>query len=116
MKKVIGYRLFIMMLLALIGSSCAQASSPTPAPAPGVAVDQVTIKDFAFNPEKIIIKVGDTVTWTHQDSTPHTTTGGIWDSGTLQQGQTYSRAFDKAGNFNYQCNIHPYMKGKVIVE
>ena len=116
MKKIIGYWLFIMMLLALIGSSCAQASIPTPAPAPGVAVDQVTIKDFAFNPEKIIIKVGDTVTWTHQDSAPHTTTGGIWDSGTLQQGQTYSRAFDKAGNWNYQCNIHPYMKGKVTVE
>lgn len=92
------------------------APAPTPAPAPGGGtIHHVTIKNFAFTPQEITIKVGDTVTWTHQDSVPHTTTGNIWDSGHLGQGKTYSKTFDKAGTYDYICTIHPSMKGKVIV-
>jgi amicyanin len=94
-------------------SGCYQTSAPTPTPGGG---NQVTIKDFAFNPQEITIKVGDTVTWTQQDSTQHTTTGDIWNSGNLKQEQTYSKTFDKAGAYDYICTIHPNMKGKVIVE
>ncbi len=65
----------------------------------------------------ITIKVGDTVTWTEQDAAHHTVTaGGIWNSGDLGQGKTYSKTFDEAGTYSYICNYHPNMQGRVIVE
>jgi len=79
----------------------------------------VEIKDFAFNPSEITIKAGETVTWTNGDSAPHTITS---DSGTelasdpINNGQSYSHTFDKAGEYDYHCSIHTMMKGKVIVQ
>ena len=137
MKKVAGYFLFMMLVVSLLVSGCYQAPASTPAPpqetptptsapAPppaqeiptpgGATVHQVAIKDFAFSPREITIKVGDTVTWTQQDSLHHTTSGALWDSRDLAQEQIYSKTFDKTGNYDYRCNYHPSMKGKVIVE
>ena len=126
MKKITGCWLLIVLVLSLMVSGCYQAPTPQPAPAPapapqpapapGSTVHQVTIKNFAFSPKEITIKVGDTITWTQEDTVHHTTTGGIWDSVDLGQGQTYSKTFDKAGTYDYICTIHPSMKGKVIVE
>ena len=78
----------------------------------------VTIKDFAFSPAKINVKVGTKVTWTNQDSTPHTVTadsGSGPDSGTMNQGQTYSFTYDTVGSFPYHCNFHSNMTGTVEV-
>lgn len=81
-----------------------------------VAVD---IAGFAFNPATIEIKVGDTVTWTNSDSAPHTATqrpsGSGFQSGTLQQGNSYSYTFDTAGAYDYYCEFHAGMSGQVIV-
>ena len=87
-----------------------------PPPAPSGTAHQVTIENFAFSSKEITIKVGDTVTWTQQDAVIHTTTGDIWDSGDLNQGQTYSKTFDRAGTYDYHCNYHSTMQGKIIVE
>ena len=77
----------------------------------------VVMKNFAFDPKTVTIKVGQTVTWTNQDSATHTVTGdGGIDSGDLPKGQSYSKTFDTAGTFNYHCSIHPSMTGQVIVE
>lgn len=83
------------------------------------AAAEVTIKDFAFSPESVTIKVGESVTWTNEDSAPHTATGkdrDVLQSGTLNQGQTFTQKFDTAGTYDYFCEFHPNMKGVVIVE
>jgi len=82
----------------------------------GVGVTDVTIGDFAFSPAAIEVKVGDTVTWTNNDSLPHTVTGdGGLASSELATGQTYSKTFDTAGEYAYACTIHPAMTGTVVV-
>jgi plastocyanin len=91
-----------------------------PAQKPAVhaaASSSVTIKDFAFSPSTTTVSVGDTVSWTNQDSTPHTATGdgGSFDTGTLKKGQSGSHTFQSAGSFSYICSIHPNMKGTVVV-
>jgi plastocyanin len=88
------------------------ASSST---AGGNAVD---IADFAFEPAELTVSVGDTVTWTNQDSTDHTVTGteGSESSDELDQGDTFELTFDEAGEFTYACSIHPSMEGTVVVE
>lgn len=79
---------------------------------------EVKIKNFAFTPAEMKIKVGETVTWTNEDSAPHTATAsdGSFDSKNLSQGQSFSFTFDKAGTYDYICSVHPSMKAKVIVE
>lgn len=94
------------------------AITPTPAmtQAQTPATASVEIKSFAFNPATLTISKGTIVTWTHQDTAPHTVTenGNVFDSGRLTQGQTFSHTFNVAGTFEYHCSIHPSMKGKVI--
>jgi amicyanin len=77
----------------------------------------VEIKNFAFEPKTVTIKLGQTVTWTNQDSVVHTVTGdGGIDSDDLSKGKSYSKTFDTEGAFDYHCSPHPQMTGKVIVE
>jgi len=75
-----------------------------------------SIVSFAFNPNQIVINVGDTVTWTNNDPVDHTTTSaGNWNSGSLTFGASFSEVFDSPGTFNYFCSIHPSMTATVVV-
>jgi amicyanin len=94
--------------------------SPTDAPTgPAVATQSVKIKEFAFGPASITVKVGATVTWTNGDQDPHTVTSQAKDgplkSATLNNGDTYQYTFTKAGTYDYLCTIHPFMTGTVVV-
>jgi plastocyanin len=80
----------------------------------GKIVD-VTIQNFAFKPESVKIFGGDTVKWTNMDSADHTVSGTIFTSGIISTGQSYEYMFTEPGVYNYECSIHPYMKGTVIV-
>jgi plastocyanin len=80
--------------------------------------EPVEIVDFAFGPAELTVPVGTTVTWTNQDSAPHTATGddGSFDSGRLDQGQSFSFTFEAAGSFPYHCDFHPNMVATITVE
>ncbi len=75
----------------------------------------VSIKDFAFNPNEATISAGDTVKWTNLDSSTHTVKGPGFESDTLREGDSYTFIFSKSGIYNYECSIHPSMKGTVTV-
>jgi plastocyanin len=95
------------------GTPKATQAAATPE-AKGVSVE---IKDFAFEPKTVTIRLGQTVTWTNQDSAAHTVVGdGGIDSGDLSKGKSYSKTFDTEGTLDYHCSIHPQMKGQVIVQ
>lgn len=78
----------------------------------------VTIIDFTFEPPELTAGVGDTVTWTNEDSVAHTVTSegdGPLASGDLESGATYEATFDEPGTYDYLCTIHPTMRGTVEV-
>ena len=84
-----------------------------------VATDKVTIQNFAFSPASITVKKGTTVTWTNQDNTTHTVTGDNltgFASPNLDNGNSYSFAFNQTGTFTYHCNFHSEMQGTVTVQ
>jgi plastocyanin len=87
-------------------------------PAARGATHTVDIAGFAFSPSTLTIAVGDTVTWTNSHSEAHTATasGGAFDSGTLNPGQSFSFTFTAAGSFPYVCNFHPEMTGTITVQ
>jgi plastocyanin len=77
-----------------------------------------------FIPAEVTVSVGDTVTWSNDDSAAHTVTSGTptdgpdgtFDSSLFMAGTTFSYTFDTAGEYNYFCMVHPWMTGKVNVE
>ena len=82
--------------------------------------------DNAITPTNI--KVGDTVNWTNNGSTEHTTTnannldagifeGVLWDSNELGVGESFSFTFNDAGEFPYFCKVHGEgdMEGTIFV-
>ena len=93
------------------------SSQQTPASTSVANVTQVTIQNFAYSPSNIQVSVGTTVTWTNQDSAPHTVTfkNGMKDSGWLRQGQSFSYTFTTPGTFDYYCTVHPTMVARVTV-
>lgn len=80
--------------------------------------NMVTIQNFAFNPATTTVKAGTKVTWTNEDSTTHhvVSDNGVFDSGALNNGQSYSFTFNKTGSYPYHCSIHPSMTGNIVVQ
>jgi plastocyanin len=78
----------------------------------------VVIANLAFDPSAIIVPTGTTVAWTNDDSVPHTVTStdGVFDSGILDPGGSFSFTFNEPGSFDYVCQLHPQMQGSVIAE
>lgn len=136
MRYVIG--LIVIALVAgaafiLVGRDDNQDGSTNPPPATNQTTDNrstggdntqpvetssVTISNLTFNPSDISVKKGTKVTWTNNDSVAHTVefdSTNVQDSGTLNNGDTYSLTFNKEGTFDYICGLHPQMRGTVIV-
>lgn len=97
-------------------------AKPTPRPTEAAApetgdVVALTIKNFAFMPKDLTMKVGQTLVVTNLDSAVHTITSddGSFDSGDLNKGETFRFTFTKAGTFSYFCDLHQYMTGTITV-
>jgi plastocyanin len=109
--------------VGMTAATATNAGQSTPAPASGTsapAVENVTVRidGMRFNPQKITVKPGTTVTWVHGSQMPHTISGNAdgMRSGTLYKGQKYTHTFNTTGNYSYVCELHPSMRGSVVVE
>ena len=117
-----SWRLFAIvggLLTGLALAVCPQMRQPAFA-APAAAVEggaKVSIANFAFTPGEITIAPGENVTWTNDDGAPHGLEYHDGAKGTdlLLPGASFSRRFDRPGTYDYNCSIHPYMTGRVVV-
>ncbi|OPY28294.1 MAG: plastocyanin [Methanocella sp. PtaU1.Bin125] len=104
MKKLIF--LFLTVLVVLAFAVPAQAET-----------HHVSMKNRAFVPQELTVSAGDTVTWTNDDPMLHDVDlGALGESPDLRKGETYSMTFDRPGTYDYVCNIHPGMAGKIVVK
>lgn len=76
------------------------------------------IEGFAFVPDRLEIRAGDTVRWTNHDIAPHTATdkAGGWDAGRLGKGESAEVTFDAPGTYAVFCRYHPNMTAEIVVE
>jgi len=125
MKRTIIFSVALLLAAMFLFLGCTQTtpnpvSNPNPAPnLGGGQTVAVIISNFSFNPQVTSISAGDTVTWTNNDSTPHTVTsdaGTELASTTIQPGQTYSHTFNTPGSYPYHCSIHPSMTASIAVQ
>ena len=116
----------VVLLLAVAGcgsssksSSSTTSSAPATSNTPSAGGPQVTMKNLAFVPTSIGAKVGQTVSFSNNDSAPHNVTyvsgPKFTSSGTLSPGQSFSFKVTQAGTIHYVCTIHPFMKGTIVV-
>lgn len=79
---------------------------------------RIDIKNLAFGPATLRIKVGQTVEWVNGDPLAHTATADdkSWGSGFISQGGRFAHRFTAVGSFPYHCEPHPQMRGTIIVE
>lgn len=73
-----------------------------------------------YYPPNIAIPAGTTIGWLNDDpGQPHTVTslpaGSIFNSGVIPYGSFFQQTFDRAGEFAYHCEIHPWRTAKVSV-
>ncbi|WP_406197479.1 cupredoxin domain-containing protein [Kitasatospora sp. NBC_01560] len=116
------------------GSSTASASASVPSSPTATASSSgsgaastpagqltVTIQDFLFHPDNLTVAPGATITVTNQDSAEHTltatTAGKEFDTGVLATGQSATITAPSApGTYPFHCDIHPSMKGTLVVQ
>ena len=103
------------LLLALACATVFIVGTPTQVNAADVAI---TIDKFAFMPGTMTVPVGTRVVWTNlETAAPHDVTSdtGVFASGNLTTGQTFSYTFMQPGTYAYTCTIHPRMKATITV-
>jgi plastocyanin len=110
-SSMIQSGLIILLVVGLLVSNgCKKESS--------VSTNQVTMQNIAFNPNSITVSKNTTVTWTNNDNMTHnvTSNSGLFSSGNIAPGGTYSFQFTATGTYPYHCTIHAGMNGTVIVQ
>ncbi len=111
MKTLFSLIIISALLLAACNQTVEQSSAVD---APMEAT--VELKNAGFVPNTVTIKRGGTVTFVNKDSTTHTATSDVFNSGDLEKGDTFDQTFTKTGNVNVKCNYHPSMSLKIIVK
>ena len=103
-------------LAAALALACAAPASFAAEPPPPKSIT-VPIKNFAFMEMSVAVAVGGSVTWKNLDGEPHTvvSTDGLFRSGGLDEGDSFTFKFQKPGVYKYVCSIHPQMKASVVV-
>lgn len=109
--------LLLLGIIFIIGCAQQQANAPeAPASQGAQAENTIIIKNYAFNPPSLSVSKGATVTWTNEEDISHTVTmEGVFDSGALTKGKSFSYKFDHKGEFAYYCSFHQSMNGKITV-
>lgn len=91
------------------------AAKPTSKPLSGHAT--VSIRDFAYHPDHLIVTPGTKITFHNYDQTAHTATAldGAFATGTIEPGHSATIVVHKPGFYRYHCLFHAFMVGSITV-
>ncbi len=104
----------VVVTLNVTSDNTGSAGAATGAKTP----NSITIANFQFSPEPLVVKAGTTVKVTNRDGTAHTVTAAdkSFDTGDIDGGATATITLAKAGTYKYFCDIHNYMTGTIEVK
>ena len=104
------------MGIAVLALAALQGGHASGATATASGAKSVGIDHFAFHPPTQRVKRGGSIAFANSSNTTHTATGAGFDTKRIAPGETVLVHFNQKGTFAYHCKIHPFMKGKVVVE
>jgi plastocyanin len=87
------------------------------APSADAPTRTVSMPGKLYEPAKLDVLLGTTVTWKNEDAANHTVTadGDAFSSGYIPPGGSFTFTFAKEGRYTFHCTIHKFMRGEVSV-
>ena len=103
----------VAVVTTLLAAACTGNGGGPQEPAEAL----ITISAFSFG-DPVTVVPGSRVSVVNRDGVAHTWTSveGVFDSGVLDQNDDFSFVFERAGEYEFFCSIHPTMRGKMLVE
>lgn len=92
---------------------------PNPAYPKSTAPNTVRVTASGFDPERIEVKVGDTVTWCNDTTDVHNVTFDAVptiSADLTPNGGTFSHTVTAPGEHHYHCQYHLEMKGVIVAK
>jgi len=108
--------LVLLLVIAVLAVAALEGGRAIGATAQASGAKSVDINHFAFHPPTLRIKRGGKVTFTNSQNVTHTASSGSFDTKGIAPGKSVTVKFSRRGTFAYHCKIHPFMKGKIVVE
>ncbi|UFP95840.1 cupredoxin domain-containing protein [Gloeobacter morelensis] len=108
------FRPLPILAVVLVAVPAAVLAAPAPPPATVIAIES-----FQFTPENVVIPKGSRVTFVNKDAAPHSATpeegAKFTGTGRLLAGESKTLTFPDNGVYDYFCEFHTTMKGRVTV-
>lgn len=100
----------LLMLVLALGTLAAAPSAPA-------ATKSVAIARSGFVPASVAIAVGDTVTWTNNDTVNRSVVSdsGLFSSGILAPGESFSHTFMQRGTYRLRDGTRNRVRSTVVV-
>lgn len=135
LKKLTLFALAVLVGAVVLTAGCTQTTQSGPIAGLGNTVsstanqNNVTMKNYQFDPQFLIIPQGANVTWINQDSSGGGLYGGstsiqhqiasnnstFAQSAPLNNGDKYTVQFNQTGTFPYHDALNTYMSGTITV-
>ncbi len=110
------YFLLIIAIVALGVTGCTAYQSSFQASAQEVTPRKlIIISDYQFQPGRVTVRQGDTITWRNLDSSEHSLYYNNAESDLLEKNEEFSIIASVPGVFEYRSGNHPFMTGTIIV-
>lgn len=105
----------VIAVLVTLNATSDDASSASSSSGKAAAGTAVSIKNFQFSPDPIVVKAGSMLTVSNDDGTLHTLTADdkSFDTGDLDGGAKANVEIGGPGKYAYHCDIHNYMTGTI---
>ncbi|HEX9697135.1 MAG TPA: plastocyanin/azurin family copper-binding protein [Actinomycetota bacterium] len=111
-------RFAIIAALALVATACSGGANDAADSAPtGEPVSSATVAStdkLTFEPKRLVLESGGTITWTNKGAVPHTVTFAGFDK-PLAAGDVVEFTFTSAGTTQVRCTLHLRMTGEIVV-
>jgi len=121
---VIGNSLKKMTFVLLVAGIVGCFAMPPGVAVPGSPPIWVLDREPFYSPPTWRLQSGQTVQWQNRSMQPHTIThdgcgqreGCAFHSGHLPPGEQFAVRDLVPGTYPYHCNIHPFMRGVIVVD
>jgi plastocyanin len=79
---------------------------------------RITIKDFAFRPQDLVVKAGQTITVANLDTSLHGLEADdhSFTAGSINSRRSQTIVVSRTGRFSYHCTFHASMTGVITVK
>lgn len=121
----VGSAILILAVVAglVVGRAGASATGVSVSIPNGAGEGQSGAPGYSPATVTVTIGVNNTVTWTNNDAAAHTVTStsipngaSAFDSGIFSPGATFTQTFTVPGTYEYDCTLHSWMSGTVVVK